>query len=203
MKIICIGCNYADHAKELKCVVPKEPIFFLKPDSAIYTRKQAYYKPEFTNDFQYECEIVLRIGRVGKCIDKDFAENYIDGIGIGFDFTARDLQQKAQKAGLPWEIAKAFDFSAPISQFIDVKEFENINNIDFSLQKNGKIVQKGNTKDMIFSHADIISYVSQYMTIKIGDLFFTGTPAGVGEAEIGDRFEAYIGDKKMLTIKIV
>lgn len=202
MKIICIGRNYSEHAKELNNAVPTEPVFFLKPDSALLIRNRPFFYPDFTQDLHYECEIVLRINKVGKCISEKFALSYIDAIGIGIDFTARDLQQKAKEKGLPWEKAKAFDSSAPISGFIPVSEFDDIQQIAFSLKKNGEVVQNGNTGDMIFSYPAIIAYVSQFMTLKTGDLIFTGTPAGVGPVVIGDKLEAYIGDRKMLALSI-
>ena len=151
MKIICIGRNYAEHAKELNNAVPTEPVYFMKPDSALLTRNRPFFYPDFTKDLHYECEIVLRINKVGKCISEKFALSYIDAIGVGIDFTARDLQQKAKEKGLPWEKAKAFDFSAPISTFIPVADFDNMQEIAFSLKKNGETVQDGNTRDMIFS----------------------------------------------------
>ena len=202
MKIICIGRNYAEHAKELNNAVPTEPVYFMKPDSALLIRNRPFFYPDFTKDLHYECEIVLRINKVGKCISEKFALSYIDAIGIGIDFTARDLQQKAKEKGLPWEKAKAFDLSAPISSVVPVSEFENMEQNEFSLNKNGETVQRGNTKDMIFSYASIITHVSQFMTLKTGDFIFTGTPAGVGPVAIGDKLEAYIGDKKMLTVNI-
>lgn len=202
MKIICIGRNYSEHAKELNNALPTEPVYFMKPDSALLTRNRPFFYPEFTQDLHYECEIVLRINKVGKYINRKFALTYIDAIGIGIDFTARDLQQKAKEKGLPWEKAKAFDFSAPISSFIPVSEFEDIQQIAFSLKRNEITVQQGNTKEMIFTYPDIISYVSQFMTLKTGDYIFTGTPAGVGPVAIGDKLEAYIGEKKMLTVNI-
>jgi len=202
MKIICIGRNYAEHAKELNNAIPTEPVYFMKPDSALLIRNRPFFYPDFTKDLHYECEIVLRIGKVGKCISEKFALSYIDAIGIGIDFTARDLQQKAKEKGLPWEKAKAFDSSAPISSFIPVAEFGDIQQIDFSLKKNSETVQNGNTNDMVFSYPAIIAYVSQFMTLKTGDYIFTGTPAGVGPVSIGDKLEAFIGDRKMLTVNI-
>lgn len=202
MKIICIGRNYAEHAKELNNAIPTEPVYFMKPDSALLIRNRPFFYPDFTSDLHYECEIVLRIGKVGKSISEKFAGSYIDAIGIGIDFTARDLQQKAKEKGLPWEKAKAFDSSAPISSFIPVTEFDDIQQIDFHLTKNGETVQKSNTREMIFNYAHIISYVSQFMTLKTGDYIFTGTPSGVGPVAIGDKLEAYIADKKMLTVAI-
>lgn len=202
MKIICIGRNYSEHARELNNVVPTEPIYFMKPDSALLIRNRPFFYPDFTQDLHYECEIVLRIGKVGKCINEKFALSYIDAIAVGIDFTARDLQQKAKEKGLPWEKAKAFDFSAPVSTFVPVSEFNDIEQINFSLKKNGETVQAGNTKDMIFSYAKLISYVSQFMTLKTGDYIYTGTPSGVGPVIVGDYLEAYIEDKKMLSLRI-
>ena len=202
MKIICIGRNYAEHAKELNNAVPTEPVYFMKPDSALLIRNRPFFYPDFTKDLHYECEIVLRIGKVGKCINEKFALTYIDAIVVGIDFTARDLQQKAKEKGLPREKAKAFDFSAPVSSFIPVEEFADMQQIEFHLLKNGEKVQHGNTRDMIFSYPAIIAYVSQFMTLKTGDYIFTGTPAGVGPVVIGDKLEAYIGEKKMLTVNI-
>jgi acylpyruvate hydrolase len=202
MKIICIGRNYAEHARELNNAVPTEPVYFMKPDSALLTRNRPFFYPEFTSDLHYECEIVLRIGKVGKCISEKFALSYVDAIGIGIDFTARDLQQKAKEKGLPWEKAKAFDFSAPVSPFIPVQEFSDLQNIAFSLKKNGILVQEGNTSAMIFTIPAIIAYVSQFMTLKTGDYIFTGTPAGVGPVAIGDKLEAFIGERKMLTVPV-
>lgn len=202
MKIICIGRNYAEHAKELNNAVPTEPVFFLKPDTALLIRNRPFFYPDFTSNLHYECEIVLRINKVGKHIQEKFAISYIDAIGIGIDFTARDLQQKAKEKGLPWEKAKAFDFSAPISSFIPVTEFDDIQQLAFSLRKNGETVQKGNTCEMIFSYPAIISYISKFITLKTGDFIFTGTPSGVGPVVIGDKLEAFIGERKMLTCSI-
>ena len=202
MKIICIGRNYAEHAKELNNEVPTEPVYFMKPDSALLTRNKPFYYPDFTKSLHYECEIVLRIDKVGKCINEKFALSYIGAIGIGIDFTARDLQANAKEKGLPWEKAKAFDHSAPLSRFVPVADFDDIEQIEFSLLKNGTLVQSGNTKDMIFSYSTILAHVSQFMTLKTGDYIFTGTPSGVGPVAIGDKLEAYIGEEKMLTVSI-
>lgn len=202
MKIICIGRNYTEHAKELNNPVPATPVFFMKPDSAILRNNLPFFYPSFSNDIHYETELVLHINKVGKNIQEKHALSYIDSIGIGIDFTARDLQQEAKNKGLPWEIAKAFDSSAPVSEFLPIDQFDNINNIEFSLLKNGIEVQKGNSSDMIFNFEAIISYVSRFVTLKIGDLIFTGTPAGVGPVVIGDKLEALIGDKKMLLCNI-
>lgn len=203
MKIICIGRNYVDHAKELKNEVPKEPVFFLKPDTSILPKKQPFYIPDFTNDLHYEVEIVVRVNKLGKNIKEKFASTYYNEIGIGIDFTARDVQKDCKAKGLPWEKAKGFDYSAPIGDtFLKMDEIDNLNDLDFKLYKNGEIVQNGNTKDMIFNVDQIISYVSQFVTLKIGDLIFTGTPAGVGKVEIGDLLEGYIEDEKLLSLKV-
>ena len=203
MKIICIGRNYAEHAVEMNSPLPTEPVFFFKPDTSILPKKQPFYIPTFTNDLHHEIEIVLKINKLGKNISEEFAHTYYDEIGLGIDFTARDIQAECKAKSLPWEKAKAFDYSAPISEiFIPKSKFENLNNISFSLLNNGKIVQNGNTKDMIFDFNQIISYVSQFVTLKIGDLIFTGTPSGVAQVNIGDRLEGYIGDEKLLDLKI-
>ncbi|MBC35133.1 MAG: 2-hydroxyhepta-2,4-diene-1,7-dioate isomerase [Bacteroidetes bacterium] len=202
MKIICIGRNYVEHAKELNNPLPEVPIFFLKPETALLQKKQPFFYPEFSEDIHYETEIVLKIKKVGKHIQEKFAHTYYDEIGLGIDLTARDLQSNCKKKGLPWEIAKGFDGSAPLGKFINKSEFENINDLRFSLKVNGEIRQDGNTKDMIFSFDKIIAYVSQFLTLKIGDLIFTGTPEGVGPIKIGDHFEAFIEDKRMLEIDI-
>ncbi len=202
MKIICIGRNYVEHAKELNNPLPKKPIFFLKPESALIQKNQPFFYPEFSTDIHYETEIVIRICKVGKHIQQKFAQNYFDKIGIGFDLTARDLQNECKSKGLPWEIAKGFDQSAPLGLFKPKSAFKNINNLNFSLKINDEIKQHGNTKDLIFSFDQLIAYVSQFMTLKIGDLIFTGTPAGVGPLKIGDHLEAFIEDEKCLELKI-
>jgi 2-keto-4-pentenoate hydratase/2-oxohepta-3-ene-1,7-dioic acid hydratase in catechol pathway len=202
MKIICIGRNYSEHARELNNAIPTEPVFFIKPDTALLIRNRPFYYPEFTNDLHYECEIVYRICKVGRHIGEKFAHNYYDAIGLGIDFTARDLQQKAKEKGLPWEKAKAFDFSAPVSSFIPVAEFKDLNNLEFHLTLNGEIVQNGNSRDMIFPINNLISYVSRFVTLRTGDYIFTGTPAGVGPVKIGDKLEAFLEDRKMLKCEI-
>jgi 2-keto-4-pentenoate hydratase/2-oxohepta-3-ene-1,7-dioic acid hydratase in catechol pathway len=203
MKIICIGRNYSEHAKELGNEAPKEPLFFLKPDSAILPKRVPFYIPEFTQDLHFEIELLVKINKVGKHIEERFANTYYDKIGLGIDFTARDLQQECKSKGLPWEKAKAFDGSAVIGkEFIDKSEFESIQDISFSLNKNGEQVQLGNSKDMIFTIDSIISYVSQFMTLKIGDVIYTGTPAGVGPVKIGDKLEGFIGDKQLISLDI-
>lgn len=203
MKIFAIGRNYAKHAKELNNNVPDEPVFFLKPETALLTKNRPFYYPEFTNNLHYEAEIVIRICKVGKHIPLEYANRYYDKIGIGVDFTARDLQQQLKEKGLPWEKAKAFDHAAPISEFIDASEFSNIQNINFSLLKNGKQVQLGNTSNMLFKVDEIIAYLSKYITFKIGDLIFTGTPEGVGPVSVGDVLDAYIEDKHMLKVPVM
>lgn len=200
MKIICIGRNYAGHAKEMKSELPAEPVFFMKPETALLREKDFYY-PDFTTDLHHEVEIVLRICRNGKHIGEQFAHNYYSEIGIGIDFTARDLQQKCKEKGLPWEKAKAFDNSAPVGAFLPKEKFP-LKEIPFSLEVNGQTRQSGNTKDLIFSFEKVIAYVSQFITLKTGDLIFTGTPEGVGAVRKGDVLEAYIGDQKMLQLNI-
>ena len=201
MKIICIGRNYAEHAKEMKSEVPTEPVFFLKPETALLKDKDFYY-PEFTKDLHHEVEIVLKISKNGKHIAEEFAAQYYNEIGIGIDFTARDLQMKCKEKGLPWEKAKAFDNAAPIGDFVPKENFTSLKNISFQLTINGNQRQVGNTKDLIFSFEKIISYVSQFITLKTGDLIFTGTPEGVSAVNIGDVLEASIEDKKMFHLNI-
>ncbi|MFC2110834.1 fumarylacetoacetate hydrolase family protein [Bacteroidota bacterium] len=199
MKIICIGRNYIDHAKELDNPVPKEPIFFLKPESTLLIRNRPFFLPDFSNEIHYEVELVVKIIKLGKNIQENFAHTYYNEIGIGIDFTARDIQRKCKENGMPWEISKSFDYSSPLGKFIDKSELKNLNNINFRLEKNSEIVQKSVSSEMIFSIDKIIEYVSKFMTLKIGDLIYTGTPAGVGTVSIGDRLEAYIEDKKLLS----
>ena len=202
MKIICIGRNYADHAKEMNAAVPTEPVFFLKPDTSLLKEGSDFYYPEFTQDLQYECEVVIRIDKVGKNIAEKFAHKYYSSITLGIDFTARDLQQKCKEKGLPWEIGKAFEHSAPLSNSFISKDEIDLTQLEFELHQNGKTVQKGNTKDMIFSIDQIIAYVSRFMTLKTGDLIYTGTPVGVGPVAIGDVLEGYIGTKKMFRFDV-
>jgi acylpyruvate hydrolase len=202
MKIICIGRNYAEHAKEMNAAVPSEPVFFLKPDTALIKDDQPFYYPDFSKDIHHEVELVLKISKAGKNIDAAHAHKYYDEIGIGIDFTARDLQAQCKEKGLPWEKAKAFDGSAPIGRFITKKQFADISNIDFHLEINNKTVQKGNTADLLFSFENVIAYVSKFFTLKTGDLIFTGTPQGVGPVAIGDRLEAFIGSQKLLIVEI-
>lgn len=201
MKIICIGRNYAKHAVEMKAEMPTEPVFFLKPDSAI-NRFNYMYIPEFTNDLHHEIELVVKISRVGKYIDASFAHKYYDEIGLGIDFTARDKQAECKQKGLPWEIAKAFDNSALVSKEFIPKTKLVLDDIHFSLKNNTVDVQIGNSSDMIFSIDQIIAYVSQFFTLKIGDLIFTGTPEGVGPVAINDKLKGYIGTKEMFSLEI-
>ncbi len=199
MKIIAIGRNYMDHAKELNNPVPKEPIFFLMPDSALLRNNQPFFYPDFSTDIHYEVEIVVKLNRLGKNVAAKFAHRYYSEIAIGIDFTARDLQKRCKEKGLPWEISKSFDGAAPVSEFISLNKLGGeMNNINFRLELNRKVVQQGNTGDMIFKVDQLIEHVTQFMTIKIGDILFTGTPAGVGPVKIGDRLTAYIEDQKML-----
>lgn len=201
MKIICIGRNYADHAKEMKSELPKEPVFFFKPDVAIL-RGNRFYIPDFTKEVHYEVELVVKINKVGKYIDKKFAHTYYDEIGLGIDFTARDIQRECKAKGLPWEKAKAFENSAVLSKnFISKKELD-LKNINFSLTLNEQTVQKGNSSNMIFTIDDIIAYISQFVTLKIGDLIYTGTPAGVGPVKIGDKLSGYIDQQKIFNVEI-
>lgn len=202
MKILAVGRNYSEHAKELNNPVPTEPVVFLKPDTAILREGKPFYHPDFSNDIHYEVELVLKIKKEGKHIDEKFALNYIESIGIGIDFTARDIQEKCKQKGLPWEIAKGFDHSAPIGNFISLSEFTDLKNISFSLTKNNIIVQQGNSGDMIFSFEQIISYLSKRFTLKKGDLIFTGTPAGVGKINIGDHYEAFIENQLLLRLDV-
>lgn len=204
MKLIGIGRNYIDHAKELNNPVPTEPIIFLMPDTALLRNNDPFYIPPFTNDVHYEVELVVKINKIGKNISQKFAHRYYEEIGIGIDFTARDLQTKLKSKGLPWANAKAFDFSAPISkQFVNKSEFSSIDNINFSLIKNGEVVQKGNSSDMIFKIDELIAYISQFYTLKIGDLIYTGTPPGVGKVEIGDKLEAFIENRNLLSCNVL
>ena len=197
MKILAIGQNYAEHNKELNNAVPSEPVVFMKPDSAILKNNKPFFIPDFTEELHYETELIVKFNRLGKNIDAKFSQRYFAEIGLGVDFTARDLQRKLKAGGKPWEISKAFDNSAVIGNFLPVAELGDIQNISFRLDLNGKTVQNGNSSNMIFPINELISYVSRFFTIKIGDILFTGTPEGVGKVTIGDRLEGYIFDKKM------
>lgn len=202
MKIICIGRNYAAHARELNNEVPENPVFFLKPDTSVIRNNAPFYYPDFSKDIHHEVEIVVKISRLGKNIDRKFAHRYYEEIGIGIDFTARDLQNECKKKGLPWEIAKAFEGSAPLGKFISKKSVEDINNISLRLDINGKTVQNGTSANMIFPVDELIEYVSKFFPLKIGDLIFTGTPEGVGPVKIGDHLQAYLNDQLLLDFKV-
>ncbi len=203
MKIICIGRNYAEHAKEMKSEIPSEPVIFLKPETALLPKSHPFVYPEHTRDLHYEAELVLRIDRLGKHIDAKFANKYYSAVGFGIDFTARDIQQQCKDKGLPWEKAKAFDHSAPLGKkFLDIAKLPDPNNISFELKKNGTTVQQGHSADMLFNFDQIIMHVSKYFTLKIGDLIYTGTPAGVGPVVQGDRLEGFIEGEKLLTLVI-
>ncbi len=202
MKIIAIGRNYAEHIEELKNERPSAPVVFLKPDTALLKKNAPFYHPDFSENIHHEVELVLKVCKEGKYIKEEFAHRYFDEIGIGIDFTARDLQDQCKAKGLPWEIAKAFNDSAPIGEFIHVSEFENYKDINFHLLINGQLRQKGNTGMMLFDFPVIIAYVSQFFTLRKGDLIFTGTPSGVSKVNIGDRLEAFIEDKKLLDFEV-
>lgn len=202
MKIICVARNYPLHIKEMNHNTSKEPTFFFKPDVSLLRNNEPFFIPDFSKNIHHEIELVYRICKVGKNIHPRFAHRYYDAIALGVDFTARDLQEKCIKEGLPWEMAKAFDNAAAISSFIPKHEFDNLNNINFSLNINDKTVQKGFSKDMIFNIEDIIVFVSKFVTLKTGDLIYTGTPQGVGPVNINDHLEGFIEDKKMLDFYI-
>ncbi|AKD01837.1 fumarylacetoacetate hydrolase family protein [Pontibacter korlensis] len=202
MKILAIGRNYAEHIAELKNEVPDEPVIFFKPDTAILRNNDPFYYPEFTNDVHHEVELILRISREGKNIEKKFAHKYYDAIGLGIDFTARDLQAKAKAKGLPWTLAKGFNGSAPVSDFLPLSDFPDLQNINFRLDVNGETKQKGNSNMMMNSFDDIIAYISKFITLKKGDIIYTGTPEGVGPVKIGDRLEGYVEDKKLLDFEV-
>jgi len=202
MKIVCIGRNYADHARELGNDIPEEPVVFMKPKSALLQSHNPFYYPEFTNELHYECELVLRVCKNGRYIQERHASNYINAITVGIDFTARDIQDECKRKGLPWEKAKAFDNSAAIGKFIDITPETNLKNIDFSFFKNGEEVQKANSSQMIFSFDKLIANISNYFSLNIGDLIFTGTPAGVGECVVGDDLEAFLQGQSMLKLQV-
>lgn len=203
MKIICVGRNYEAHARELNNAVEESPVIFMKPETALIPNKQPFFYPSFSTDVHYETELVVRICKLGKHIEERFAHRYYDEITLGIDFTARDVQSQLKSKGLPWELAKGFDGSAPLGQFMAVKSFhKSIQDLTFRMELNGEVKQTGHTAHMIFSVDKIISFVSSYFTLKIGDLIFTGTPAGVGPVQKGDQMEAYLEDQKVLSLKI-
>jgi acylpyruvate hydrolase len=203
MKIICIGRNYADHIAELHNEVPTAPVIFLKPETALLQRSQPFFIPDFSTDIHHELELVLRVSKNGKHIEEKFAHTYFDAVGLGIDFTARDLQSELKKKGLPWELAKAFDGSAPLSTtFKPVGEFADLANINFHLEVNGEVKQRGNSSLMLHPFARIISFVSQYITLKMGDLIFTGTPSGVGPVKAGDQLQGFLEGEKILDVAV-
>jgi|TARA_B110000914_G_scaffold37845_1_gene30971 2-keto-4-pentenoate hydratase/2-oxohepta-3-ene-1,7-dioic acid hydratase in catechol pathway len=201
MKIICIGRNYIDHVDELKNKKPSSPIIFLKPETAVILKNQPFFIPDYSNDVHYEVEILVKIKKLGKSIETKFSHKYYDQVGLGIDFTARDLQSELKKNGLPWEKSKAFDGSALIGEWVNKNEFNDLNNLNFSLNKNGKSVQSGNTFNMLWSIDELISEVSKFFTLKIGDVIFTGTPSGVGKVSENDLLEGFINEKKFFSIK--
>ena len=202
MKIICIGRNYIDHIKELSNQKPMNPVVFLKPDSSVIAKNQNFIIPSFSNEIHHEVELVIKINKVGKHIDKSFSHKYYDEIGLGIDFTARDIQSNLKQKGHPWEKSKAFDNSCMVGNFLKKEKLEDISKIEFSLKKNNEIVQSGCSNDMLWKIDELISYVSQYFTLKIGDLIFTGTPSGVSKVESGDILEGYISSINMFTLKV-
>lgn len=202
MKIFCIGRNYAKHAKELGNDLPTEPIVFCKPPTALLNDGKPFYHPNFSENIHHEIELVLRVCKNGKAIDPKFAHKYYNQITVGIDFTARDWQNKLKDKGQPWEIAKAFDGSAPVGSFIPLSEIEDMANIEFSMTKNEQVVQHGFTRDLIFSFDELVSYISRFFTIQPGDLIFTGTPEGVSQVKIGDNLEGFIGNRKLLSCKV-
>ncbi len=202
MKIICIGRNYIDHIKELSNKKPLNPVVFLKPDSSVIAKNQNFIIPSFSNDIHHEVELVVKINKVGKHIDKSFSHKYYNEIGLGIDFTARDIQNNLKEKGHPWEKSKAFDNSCMVGKFLKKESLVNISEIEFSLKKNNELVQSGCSSDMLWKIDELISYVSQYFTLKIGDLIFTGTPSGVSKVESGDILEGFISNDKMFTLKV-
>lgn len=202
MKIFAIGQNYVEHNKEMNSADPSEPIVFMKADTAALKDNKPFFLPDFSEEIHYETELIVRINRLGRNISPRFAHRYYDEIGLGIDFTARDLQRRLKQEGKPWEICKAFDNSAVIGSFIPKEEIDDVQNIDFHLDLNGNTVQQGNSKDMIFPIDELIAYISRFFTVKIGDILFTGTPVGVGKVNIGDRLQGYIFEKKMFDFQV-
>ena len=202
MKIFAVGRNYADHAKELGNSVPSEPIIFMKPETAVLKNNAPFYYPYFSQNIHFEVELLIKISKEGKNIEPRFAHKYYSEIGIGIDFTARDLQDQAKAKGLPWDLAKGFNGSAPMSGFLPLSKIENLKNIDFSITLNGVEKQHGNSSQMIFDFSHLVSYISKFITLKKGDVVFTGTPAGVGAVAVGDVLEAYLGKEKMLVCEV-
>ena len=202
MKIICVGRNYVEHIKELNNEAPKDPVLFLKPDTSILLKKQPFFIPEFSNEVHHEVEILVKINRIGKHIDRKFAHKYYGEIGLGIDFTARDLQSKLKEKGLPWEKSKAFDGAAVVGKFLSKNDFKNVDNINFRLEKNDKVQQTGNTSLMLWKIDTLIEYISKYFTLKIGDIIFTGTPSGVAKVNPNDILKGFIEEKEIFSIKV-
>jgi 2-keto-4-pentenoate hydratase/2-oxohepta-3-ene-1,7-dioic acid hydratase in catechol pathway len=202
MKLICIGRNYTEHIKELENEKPTNPVVFLKPDTSILLKKQPFFIPDFSDDVHHEVEVLVKINKVGKHISKKFAHKYYDDVGLGIDFTARDLQGQLKGKGLPWEKAKAFDGAAVVGKWLPKSNFENVDNINFSLHKNDTIVQDGNTSLMLWKIDELIEYVSKYFTLKIGDIIFTGTPAGVGKVVANDKLKGFIENEELFSITV-
>ena len=203
MKIICVGRNYSDHINELNNQKPTEPVIFMKPDTSVLLKSFPFVIPEFSNDVHHEVEVLVKINKVGKYIQPKFAHKYYNQIGLGIDFTARDVQAKLKAKGLPWEIAKGFDGATVLGEFVSKEQFADIQNLSFQLTKNGEVVQSGHTKDMLWAIDELIAYVSQYFTLKIGDIIFTGTPAGVAKVNPDDELEGFLEDKKIFAIKVL
>ena len=202
MKIICVGRNYSEHAKELGNALPENPIIFIKPDTALLKDNAPFYIPDFSQDIHYECELIFRISREGKHIEEQFVSSYLDGVGLGIDFTARDLQTELKSKGLPWTLAKAFNHSAPVSEFLPMNLFPQLDYIRFDLSLNGELRQQGNSKQMTYSLPYLVSFISRYMTLRKGDIIFTGTPAGVGPVAIGDRLIGRLEGREMLNFEV-
>jgi len=202
MKVICIGRNYTDHIEELANEKPSEPVVFLKPDTAILLKKQPFFIPDFSDDIHHEVEVLVKIDRIGKHIDSKFSHKYYSQIGLGIDFTARDLQARLKAKGLPWEKAKSFDGAAVVGNWVDKNKYESMDSLNFHLEKNGEKVQMGNTTNMLWKIDEIISYVSRYFTLKIGDIIFTGTPSGVGRVVANDNLDGFLEDEKLFSIRV-
>lgn len=202
MKIVCVGRNYVNHAKELSNPVPKEPLIFLKPDTALLTENKDFFYPEFSNDVHFECELVFQVSKEGKYVNRRFARSYVDAIGLGIDFTARDLQSVAKQKGHPWTLAKMFNHSAVVSELLPLDDYPDLNSLKFELELNGESRQKGFSGDMIFPLEYVIEYVSRYMVLKKGDLIFTGTPEGVGPVQPGDHLVGRLGEKELLNFYV-
>lgn len=198
MKIICVGRNYAEHAKELGNQVPEDPVIFMKPDTSLLKNNEDFFYPEYSKDVHFECELVYRVGKEGKYVNKRFAWSHLDGIGLGIDFTLRDLQKAAKEKGLPWTLAKGFNHSAPVSVFHPIDKYSDHRNLGFELKLNGETKQKGNSADMIFEIPVLLEFITRFITLKAGDLIFTGTPAGVGPVKQGDRLQGYIENEQLL-----